>query len=89
MGVSFNPKMLAYDIAKGLVSLNPANLKKYTSNDLKAILSHLSLVQREIRAKQIPQDDVMRIKERNRQLQHLNQAITTIHTYVKQRHIQL
>jgi hypothetical protein len=89
MALSFNPKMLAYDIAKGMVYFSPANLKKYSPQDLKNILSHLNLVQREVRAKQIPQEEVMKIKEKNQQLQRLNQAMTTINSYVKQRRIQL
>ncbi len=65
MALSFNPKILAYDIAKGLFYFSPANLKKYTPQDLKNILSHLNLVQREVRSKQIAQEDVMKIKGKN------------------------
>ena len=86
---SFNPKMLAHDIAKGLVYLNPMRLKKYKPNELKTILSHLTLVQREVRAKQIPLDQLMEIKEKNRQLQHINQAITIINGHVKKHRIRL
>jgi hypothetical protein len=89
MAVSFNPKMLAHDIAKGLVYLSPANLKKYTSEDLKVIINNLTMTQREIRAKQIPQEDMIQIKEKNRQLQHVTQAITIINGYVKRHHIRL
>ena len=86
---SFNPKMMAHDIAKGLVYVNPVTLKKYSAQDLKAILSSLSIVQREVRAKQIPQENIMEIKEKNRQLQNLNQAITVINGYIKQHRIRL
>ena len=89
MASSFNPKMLAHDVSKGLVYLNPTNLKKYTVADLKNILVHLSIVQREIRAKQIPPEEVMAMKEKNRQLQHINQAITVINSYAKKRHLQI
>ena len=89
MAGSFNPKMLAHDVAKGLVYLNPSRLKKYNPTDLKAILSSLTHVQREVRAKQIPSDDIAGIKEKNRQLQHVNQAITIINGYVKKHSIRL
>ncbi len=84
---SFNPKMLAQDIAKGLVSLNPMRLKKYNAGDLKTILNNLSIVQREIRAQQIPPEETLKIKEKNRQLQNLNQAVTIINGYVKKHNI--
>lgn len=89
MGVSFNPKMLAQDVAKGLVYLNPHTLKKYRPEEFKAMLDALMLIQREIRAKQIPQEETAELKERNRQLQHVNQAITIINSYIKQHNIRV
>ena len=86
---TFNPKMLAHDVAKGLVYLNPSRLKKYRPDDLKAILNSLTLMQREVRAKQIQPGDVAGMKEKNRQLQHVNQAITIINGYVKKHNIRL
>ena len=86
---TFNPKMLAHDIAKGLVYLNPSRLKKYRPDDLKAILNSLTLMQRVVRAKQIQPGDVAGMKEKNRQLQHVNQAITIINGYVKKHNIRL
>ena len=46
MSMSFNPKKVAHDIATGLVHLNPVTLKRYTPDDLKALLSQLVQVQR-------------------------------------------
>jgi hypothetical protein len=86
---AFNPKMLAHDIAKGLMSLNPTSLKKYKPGDLKTILNHLSAAQREIRAKQIPLENMMEIKERNRQLQNINHAIMIVNGYIKKHRIQI
>ena len=83
MAISGNPKMLAYEIAKGLVNVSPTSLKKYTPEDLKVILTNLSIVQREIRSKQIPQENLLEIKEKNYQLQHINQAITIITNHAK------
>lgn len=34
---SFNPKILAHDITKGVVYLTPSKLKKYRPEDLNAI----------------------------------------------------
>ncbi len=85
---SFNPKMIAHDVARGLASLNPASLKKYSPGDLKALLTMFNAVQREIRSKQIPQENTMEIKEKNRHLQNVSRAIAVITGYVKQHHIQ-
>ena len=89
MAGSISPKMMAHDIAKGLVHINPMRLKKFRPADLKALLNNLTHVQREVRAKQIPQEEIMEIKEKNRQLQHINQAITIINGYVKKHRIKL
>ncbi len=89
MSLSFNPKMLAHDLAKGLSYLNQGNLKKYSTADLKAIIGSLTLLQREVRSKQIPVEDILEVKEKNRQLQHINQALTVVNNYVKKHGIRL
>ena len=86
---SINPKMMAHDIAKGLTSLNPASLRKYSAGDLKTIVSALSAAQREIRAKPIPPDNLLDIKEKNRHIQNLTHAITVVTGYAKQHHLQI
>ena len=83
MSTSFNPRKLAQDIANGLVSLNPSALKRYLTNDLKALLNQLTMVQRKTRATQIPQENTQESNAKNRQLQHIHHAITMIDTYVK------
>ena len=89
MSGSFNPKILAQDIAKGVVYLNPSKLKKYKPEDLKAIVSQLNIVQREVRARQIPLDQLTEMKKKNRQLQHINQAVTIINGYAKKHRIRV
>jgi hypothetical protein len=84
---AFNPKMIAHDVAKGLASLNPASLKKYSPGDLKALLTTFTAVQREIRSKQIPQENTMEIKEKNRHLQNVSRAIAVIIGHAKHHHI--
>ena len=87
MSGSFNPKMLAQDIANGVVYLNPSKLKKYTSEDLVAILSQLHIVQREVRARRISVDQLAETLKKNRQLQSINQAVTIINGYAKKHRI--
>jgi hypothetical protein len=89
MSMSFNPKKVAHDIANGLVHLNPMIMKRYTPDALEALLSHLTQVERETRATQIPQEEMMEIKRKNQHLQHIHHAVTMITSYVKKRRLRL
>jgi hypothetical protein len=84
MAISGSPKMLAYDIAKSVTNFSAATIKQYTAADLKAIVVNIGIVQREIRAEQVPLDDTMALKAKNQKLQRLNQALSIIMTYAKQ-----
>lgn len=85
MTISGSPKMLAWDIAKSVTNFSAATIKKYTAADLKTIVVHIGIVQREIRAEQVSLDDTMAIKAKNQRLQRLNQALSIISAYAKQR----
>ena len=89
MAISGSPKMLAYDIAKSVTNFSAANIKQYTQADLKAIIANIGIVQREIRGEQVPLDDTMAIKAKNQKLQRLNQALSIIAAYAKQRRMVL
>ena len=89
MPISGNPKMMAYDIAKGFTYFTQATLRKYNAGDLKIIISNINIVQREIGSEQVPQEDVMAIKAKNQKLQRLNQAISVIHSYAKLRRMRI
>ncbi|GAK60071.1 hypothetical protein U27_07059 [Candidatus Vecturithrix granuli] len=84
---SLNAQQLAHEIARGLVSINPSRLKKYGPNELKALLAQLNAEQRKIRAKQVSADHLEEIKEKNRYLQNIQQAITIISGYAKKYNI--
>ena len=73
----------------GLVRLNPVTLKRYTPGDLKVLLSHLVQVQRETRATQIPREEILETQRKNQHLQHINQAITMMNSYVKKQRLRL
>ncbi|MDY0094466.1 MAG: hypothetical protein RBT80_17365 [Candidatus Vecturithrix sp.] len=84
---SLNAQQLAHEIARGLVSINPSRLKKYGPAELKTLLTQLNSEQRKIRAKQVPADHLDEIKEKNRYLQNIQQAITIISGYAKKHNI--
>ncbi len=83
MAIAGNPKKMAEDIAHGLVSLSPPALKRYAPADLKIILSNLGVVQREVRALQVPQEDVVQLKAKNTRLTRLRQAEVVLRSFCK------
>lgn len=87
MAFSGSPKKLAQDVAAGYQSISPPGLKKYTPADLKVLLSNLGIVQREVRATQVPNDDAGLNKEKNMQLSRLNQAAMVLRSYCRKQRI--
>lgn len=87
MAISGSPKKLAQDVAGGFTSLSQSSLKAYTPADLKIILTNLAIVARELRAEQIPLENVMDLKAKNMKLSRVNQAGTIIRAYCKKRRI--
>jgi hypothetical protein len=89
MAISGNPKKLARDIADGFFSLSPPMLRQYTPADLKAILTNILLVGRDLRQEQIPLEDIMALKVKNMKLSRLNQAEVVLRAHCKKMRIPL
>ncbi|NCO53566.1 MAG: hypothetical protein GW875_15965 [Deltaproteobacteria bacterium] len=87
MAIAGNPKKIAQDIADGFTSFSAPGLKKYTPADLKIILNNMAIVQREIRAIQVPQEDTLQIKAKNMRLSRLNQAEVVVRSFCKKMRI--
>lgn len=87
MAIAGNPKKIAQDIADGFVSLSPLTLKRYSPADLKLILANIGIVQREIRALQVPLDDVLQLKAKNIRLMRLNQGEVVLRSFCKKHRI--
>ena len=87
MAIAGNPKKIAQDIADGFVSLSPLTLKRYSPADLKLILGNIGIVQREIRALQVPLDDVLQLKAKNIRLMRLNQGEVVLRSFCKKHRI--
>ncbi|PLX97819.1 MAG: hypothetical protein C0623_14605, partial [Desulfuromonas sp.] len=64
MAISGNPKKIAQDISNGIVSISPPMLKRYNAADIKIILSNMAIVSRELRAEQIPLEDIVELKKK-------------------------
>ncbi len=83
MAIAGNPKKIAQDVSEGFASFSAPGLKKYTPADLKIILTNLAVVQREVRALQVPSDDALLIKAKNMRLSRLRQAEMVLRTFCK------
>ena len=89
MSTSFNSKKVASDIAKGAMHLNPVTMKRYTTDDLKALMRQLLIAQRDIRGAHVSQEDQAQSNMKNRQLQYIHQAISMMNGYAKKHHVRL
>ena len=87
MAISGNPKKLAQDVRDGFFQISPPQLKSYSPQDMKVVLTNLAMVTRELRAEIVPLDDVMALKKRNMQLSRLRQSETIIRSFCKKRRI--
>ncbi len=83
MAISGNPKKIAVDISKGYLIISAPMLKRYNAADLKTIINNIAIVSRELRAEQIPLEDVMTIKKKNMKVSRLNQAEMIIRAHCK------
>lgn len=83
MPIPGNPKEFARDIAEGFFVFNQATCRQFTPAELKTIYRHLEQVAREIRAEQIPLDQVMQIQKKNLKLGRANNALLFIRNYAK------
>ena len=82
-------KKVAKDIADGFLNINVANLKKYSPQELKILLTNISIVQREVRSIQPAENDYDAIKKKNWQLQNLTRSHTIIINFIKHRRIKI
>ena len=87
MAISGNPKKIAQDISQGYLIISAPMLKRYTPADLKIIVSNIGIVSRELRAEQIPLEDVVALKMKNMKVSSLNQAEMIIRSHCKKRRI--
>ena len=87
MAISGNPKKIAQDVSEGFTSFSAPGLKKYTPADLKIILTNLAVVQREVRALQVPSEDALLIKAKNMRISRLRQAEMVLRAFCKKMRI--
>jgi len=83
MAIPGNPKQFARDIADGFFVFNQATCRQFAPEDLRTIYRLLEQVAREIRAEQLPLEDVVEIQKKNMRLSRANNALMFIRNYAK------
>ncbi len=83
MSIPGNPKQFARDIADGFFVFNQATCRQFTAQELRSIYRLLELVAREIRAEQIPLEEVVEIQKKNMRLSRANNALLFIRNHGK------
>ena len=89
MAISGNPKKIAQDISEGIALISSPMLKRYNAADMKIIMNNMAIVSRELRAQQIPLEDVMALKKKNMKITRMNQAEMIIRAHCKKLRIPL
>lgn len=87
MAISGNPKKIAKDISEGVIIVSSPMLKRYNAIDIKTILNNMAIVSRELRAEQIPLEDVLALKKKNMKITRMNQAEMIIRAHCKKKRI--
>jgi len=87
LGIQGNPLQFARDIADGYAMISPSSLKSLAISEIKTIKQSIGIIQREIRAGQVPLEDVMAVKKKNMRLQRLNQALMLVENFCKRQRI--
>jgi len=80
---------VAKDIAEGFFFVNPLALKKFESEDYKALHHQLKKLQNEVRAEKFPLHDTMAIRNRNTRLQRIHSALIIIEHSARERRVML
>ena len=89
MAIPGNPKEFARDIANGFFVFNAATCRQFAPGELSALYRLLEQVAREIRAEQIPLDQVVEIQRKNLRLGRANTALMFIRNHAKRRRLVL
>lgn len=78
-----NPKDFARDIAEGFFVFNQSTCRQLAPGELKTVYRLLEQVAREIRAEQIPLEQVVDIQRKNLRLGRANTALMFIRNHAK------
>jgi hypothetical protein len=80
---------IAKDVAEGFFFVNPLMLKKFESEDYKALHHQLKKLQNEVRAEKFPLHNTLAIRSRNSRLQRLHNALIVLEHSARERRVAL
>jgi hypothetical protein len=89
MAIPGNPRQYARDIADGFVVFNKATCRQFTAEELRSLYRLLEQVAREIRAEQVPLEEVPEIQRKNLRLSRANHALLHLRNHAKRHRLVL
>ena len=89
MTIPGNPKQFARDIADGFFIFNQATCRQFPPAELGTVYRLLEQVAREIRAEQVPLEQVVEVQRKNMRLSRANNAMLFIRNHAKRHRIVL
>ena len=83
MTIPGNPKQFARDIADGFFVFNKSTCRQFTPAELRSIYRLLEQVARDVRAEQIPLEQVVEVQKKNMRLSRANNSLLFIRNHAK------
>lgn len=82
-------KVVAVDVADGMITINPLFLKKFDKDMLKELNEHLNKAMTAARNEKVPPNDPVSLRKRNLKLQRLNNAMIILKNIAREKRIPL
>ena len=82
-------KKLAKDISAGYVLVTAASLRRYAPQELKQLLTALSMLQREVRTEHLEDNDIEALKKKNWRLANISRTVLIINNFIRHRRIKM
>ncbi len=76
---------MSKEIMEGYILISPNSLKKFSNPEMQTLQLELEKLQRELRSEQIQVDNVEAVKKKNRRIQRITSALTTIKNVMQSR----
>jgi hypothetical protein len=89
MAIPGNPRQFARDVADGFFVFNRATCRQFPAKDLQTLYRLIEQVARELRAEQVPLEDVVEVQRKNQRLSRANNALMFIRNHAKRHKIVL
>jgi hypothetical protein len=89
MAIPGTPRQYARDVADGFVVFNKATCRRFTPEEARSLHRFLELVAREIRAGQVPLEEVAEIQRKNLRLSRANSALVLLRNHAKRHRLVL